>query len=334
MAEYFDMEAGGGTGYDSEPSDLSGSETPATNQQRGKHYDYVFTLNNYTADEIIFLRAFAERECKYLVYQHEIGESGTPHLQGFMQFKSRRHFGGVRKKLTRNGRCRFFIDPRRGSLEQAIEYATRESKRDIAANPDIFEHGTRPAGRGTRSDIRNCVSDVQQGRRARDLFDQHPEVMVRYSRGIAAARMVYESKRNFKTIVKWYYGSTGTGKSRAAYNEAGDDAYWKAGATKWWCGYDGQETVVIDDYRLDLCPFHVLLRMFDRYPLSVEGKGTTMQFTSKIIIVTAPHRPENMWRSRVAEDIQQLLRRIDEIKLFGEEPEFNPDPNPVPTFNH
>jgi len=146
--------------------------------------------------------------------------------------------------------------------------------------------------------------------------------MVKYARGMSVAKLVYDGQRDFKTIVKWYYGSTGTGKSRAACDETSNvNAYWKSGGSKWWDGYDGQEAVIIDDYRCDLCTFHNLLRLFDRYPLQVEGKGTSMQFRSKLIIVTAPYRPEIMWRSRVQEDIGQLLRRIDEIKLFGEEPE-------------
>lgn len=325
MAEYFDMEAGDGTGYDSEASG-------PRNEPRGKSYDYCFTLNNYTNDDVEFIRQFAERECTYLVYQHELGESGTPHFQGYFRFRSRRHFNAVRRKLSRNGQCRFHIEPRRGTVEQAIAYCIDPAKRDAGSNADIVEYGTRPTGRGTRTDIRDCVGAIKQNASMRDLFEQHPEVMVKYARGFTVARMVYEHKRDFKTIVKWYYGSTGTGKSRAAHNEAGNDAYWKAGASKWWDGYDRQETVIIDDYRCDLCPFHVLLRLFDRYPMYVEGKGTSMSFVSKTIIVTAPHRPENMWSKRNGEDIGQLLRRIDEIKLFGEEPNF--ENNFAETFNH
>ena len=213
------------------------------------------------------------------------------------------------------------MEPRRGTIPQAIDYCTDISKRDVESNGDIVEYGTRPAGGGSRTDIRACIELVKQGKSQRDLFDEHPEVMVKYARGIQAAKLVYENERDFKTVVKWYYGSTGTGKSRAAYDESRNvSTYWKAGGSKWWDGYDGHETVIIDDYRCDLCPFHQLLRLFDRYPLSVEGKGVVMQFRAKTIIVTAPHKPCVMWRSQTAEHIGQLLRRIEEVKLFGDEP--------------
>jgi len=323
MAEYFDEEASGSG------TDMAEREGPLS----GKHADYVFTLNNYVLpDDYDFIREFAEKECVYLVYQHECGENGTPHFQGYFRFKSRRSFRSIRGLLTRNGTCRFHLEPRRGTIEQAITYCTDAGKRDLDTNGGIVEYGIRPTGQGTRTDIRNCVNAVKSGKSVRECFDSFPDVMVKYARGIAAARIAFEDQRDFKTYVKWYYGTTGTGKSRLARDETRDvNTYWKAGASKWWDGYDGQETVIVDDYRCDLCPFHILLRLFDRYPLQVEGKGTMHQFRSKTIIITAPNRPEVMWRGRNNEDMQQLLRRIEEIKLFGEEPI---EHSILPTFNH
>jgi len=337
LCRYADDEAAGPRSDDESllSNDQVESENRTTGQStdsNGKHYDYCFTLNNYVDTDAEFLRRFAE-ECTYLVYQHEKGESGTPHFQGYFRYKSRRSFQAVRRRLSQDGNCRFHLEVRRGTIPQAIDYCTDANKRDVESNGNIVEYGSRPAGGGSRTDIRDCVGAVKQNKSMRDLFDQHPEVMVKYARGIATARLVYQSHRDFKTVVRWYYGSTGTGKSRAARDEAGDGAYWKAGATKWWDGYDGQETVVIDDYRCDLCPFHILLRLFDRYPMSVEGKGVSMQFVSKTVIVTAPHRPEAMWQRRCNEDVQQLLRRIEEIKLFGDEPAV-PEPAVLPSFNH
>jgi len=314
--EYFDDGAAVARGHedDEAPAEAGG-------RQGGKHYDYCFTLNNYVLPrDVDFISDFAT-ECTYLVYQYERGENDTPHFQGYFRFKSRRSFQAIRRRLMQDGVCRFHLEPRRGTIDQAIAYCIDPEKRDNDGNADIVEHGVRPAGGGSRTDIRDCIGLVKQGKSIRDLFDQHPEVMVKYARGMQTARVVYANERDFKTSVKWYYGSTGTGKSRAAYDETRNvSVYWKPGSSKWWDGYDGQDTTIIDDYRCDLCTFSNLLRLFDRYPLQIEGKGTVMQFVSKTIIVTAPHRPEVMWRSRTAEDMGQLMRRIEEIKLFGDEP--------------
>jgi len=78
--------------------------------------------------------------------------------------------------------------------------------------------------------------------------------------------------------------------------------------------------VIIDDYRCNFCEFNMLLRYFDEYPLNVQIKGGTVQFAAPNIVVTAPQRPEVMWQTRTVEQMQQLLRRIEVIELFGEEP--------------
>lgn len=119
--------------------------------------------------------------------------------------------------------------------------------------------------------------------------------------------------RQQKTEVHWYYGPTGTGKSREAYRiaEAASSYYVKDPTNKWWDGYDQQDVVIIDDYRRDFATFATLLRLFDRYAMSVEYKGGTVQFNSRMIIVTSPKDPKSTWEGRSDEDIQQLMRRID-----------------------
>jgi len=56
--------------------------------------NYCFTVNNYVAnDEIIF----KEYDCTYMVYGREVGESGTPHLQGYIVFHSQKTLSAVKK---------------------------------------------------------------------------------------------------------------------------------------------------------------------------------------------------------------------------------------------
>jgi len=55
-----------------------------------------------------------------------------------------------------------------------------------------------------------------------------------------------------------YWGRTGTGKSRRAWDEAGVDAYPKDPRTKFWCGYFGQANVIIDEFRGGIDVAHLL----------------------------------------------------------------------------
>ena len=61
----------------------------------------------------------------------------------------------------------------------------------------------------------------------------------------------------------------------------------------------------------------------------VQIKGGSLQFAAKNIVITAPYHPRRMWASRTDEALQQLIRRIEVIELFGEEP---PEDNRVEGF--
>jgi len=124
----------------------------------------------------------------------------------------------------------------------------------------------------------------------------------------------HEPKRTDKPYVRWFWGATGTGKSKLAYEILGDECYTCLSTGKWFEGYDGHDNVLIDDMRKDFLKFHELLRLLDRHAFRVECKGGSRQFRATQIIITSCYAPDTLFDTR--EDIQQLLRRIDEIKEF------------------
>lgn len=55
---------------------------------------WCFTMNNYNDDDI---KIFSElKDCKF-TFQEEVGEQGTPHLQGLLVFKNAKTFQKVKK---------------------------------------------------------------------------------------------------------------------------------------------------------------------------------------------------------------------------------------------
>jgi hypothetical protein len=284
---------------------------------RGRHF--VFTWNNYGADckeKLIDLRP------KYFCYQREIGERGTKHLQGVICFENARAFTAVARSIRG-----WHIEVMRGTLDQAIAYSTKEETRDPNfGEPETF--GTRPrnVGRsGGRSDIDAVAQSIAEGGTVDEISSAFGGEFIKYHRGIERLIGLRFPSRDFKTEIRWYFGATGTGKTRAACDEA-VNPYWKNPAHRWWDGYEGQQDVIIDDIRCDFAKFSEWLRLFDRYPVQVEVKGGTRNFISKRIFITAPVRPEEMWQSRTAEDLNQLMRRIEVIKHFGNH-DFNPTLN-------
>lgn len=121
-------------------------------------------------------------------------------------------------------------------------------------------------------------------------------------------------------------GPTGTGKSRAAHTEAaaGDTPVYRAigpsarGGRWWWDGYDGHERVIIDDFRPGWCGLSFLLNLLDRFGMRVECKGGSRSFRGTQIWITCPKHPESCYVES-GEDVQQLVRRITEIREFFDE---------------
>lgn len=140
--------------------------------------------------------------------------------------------------------------------------------------------------------------------------------------------------------VKWYYGSTGKGKTRKAIDEAtiaGKDYWISDGKTlDWFDDYDGEEYVILDEVRGDTTKWAHFLRLLDGHRLTVAVKGGFVAFVPLHIVITSFGPPEKVFVNHKTGEtwdaIDQLLRRIDIIRNFDEQP-YNPTPaaSPEPT---
>lgn len=108
---------------------------------------------------------------------------------------------------------------------------------------------------------------------------------------------------------KVFWGPTGTGKSRLAWHEAGLEAYPKDPRTKWWDGYDGEQCVVIDEFRGDIDIAH-LLRWLDRYKVIVEKKGGRAVLKATDFWITSNLHPNDWYKGVDQLTKDALARRI------------------------
>lgn len=268
--------------------------------------NYCFTLNNYTNEDCSFLKKL---KCKYIIYGYEKGEQGTPHLQGFVIWNNAKSFKASQKCL-----------PARTHIE-AIKGTPYDNFRYCSKGGDFFEAGDRPdqVGQGKRKDLLEIKKCIAQQTHIKALLENNTIINYQQLKYAETLKKYYEQKRKWKTKVSWFYGETGTGKSHEAHELFNlitdeDNIYEAMDTGRWWDGYDGQEYIIIDDMRKDFLKFHQLLKLLDKYAYRVETKGGTRQFLAKHIIITAPYHPADMFDTR--EDLEQLLRRIDEIKQF------------------
>ena len=132
---------------------------------------WCFTLNNFTPNDEERLKAAFENDAfniTYLVYGKETGESGTPHLQGFVAFSDRTRFNAV---VSRLGQCHLTVARR---IANAIEYCKKDG--------DVVEYGDLPVNtQGTRTDLEAFKDAVKSGiTDTKVLREEHSEVWARY----------------------------------------------------------------------------------------------------------------------------------------------------------
>ena len=84
---------------------------------------YCLTLNNPTEDEIEAVKVLESNNLKRAVFAHEVGDSGTPHLQGFIHMKNAMTYSAVKKMLSSN---RYHIESAKGTDYEAWTYCLKD----------------------------------------------------------------------------------------------------------------------------------------------------------------------------------------------------------------
>lgn len=248
---------------------------------------YCFTLNNPDEDEVLVPQTWPDNY-NYLVYQVEEGTEGTRHLQGYINFKNPVRFESFRKYFPGE---RAHIERAKGTAKQNRAYCTKTEGR--VDGP--WEFGDMPE-QGKRNDLLAMKADLDAGASLQQISEDYTGLFLRYSRGIKEYRTLHFQHSNEAKTVKCYWGSTGVGKTRKCYEEH-PDAYWKTrsvGTSQWWDGYDGQSTIVIDEF-YGWFPWDFLLRLTDRYPLQLECKGGSVPCAATTIIFTSNKHPREWY---------------------------------------
>lgn len=207
---------------------------------------WIYTINNYTEDDIKFLN---QLECVKHRCSKEIGESGTPHLQGFISFNKAYRLAGL-KKLHGKAHWEPCI-----SHEHAINYVNKVDSELI-----IDKQGNQ----GKRTDLIEAI-DCLKKKGLTDTACEHPETYVRFHKGLAALEYrlnLKQSKgKDYPTEVYVLIGKPGSGKSKTV-RELCPNVYnvpEPINGTVWFDGYNGEEGILLDDF-YGWIRYHTLLQ--------------------------------------------------------------------------
>jgi len=165
--------------------------------------------------------------------------------------------------------------------------------------------GAKPFRRNSTTDWEQVWAAAQSG----DLLSIPANVRVVSYRTLRAIASDYCKPLPIVRNCYVFWGGTGTGKSRRAWDEAGMDAYAKDPRTKFWDGYVSETNVVIDEFRGGIDIAHIL-RWLDRYPVRVEIKGSSRPLNAEKIWITSNICPRAWYPETDGDTMEALLRRL------------------------
>ncbi len=269
----------------------------------------MVTQNNPTAVERAVWDGFGRQgslRIQYFVYQEEQGEAGTVHLQGYVQFRAVTRMSAIKSMFGRRVHC----DASRGTPEQASAYCQKEESRVDLGDSGEWGELYQP----TKDKLVNALKAIRDGSLPSAVMEDYPVAFVRNRDGIQDYHLRLKGARRWAMQVDVFVGPTGSGKSATADSENPGAYYvpWPTGGRWWWPGYEGQQCVVMDEFRHQI-KMDVMLKMLDRYDWTLEAKGRNFQFVSHKIVLTTNIDPRDWYSGVPISKKEPLQRRIREF---------------------
>jgi hypothetical protein len=263
---------------------------------------YCFTINNYSDEEKKLVRELMTKGAKYVVCGEEVcPTTGTPHLQGYVAFHNARGIKAINKLIGN----RAHLVVANGTAEQNKKYCEKDGK-------NLYEAGEMPK-QGKRNDIAIYRSAVKAGKSNKQLMEDDDTLKVWARHPMLRNRMRNAMCEDIaRTNVKVYvfYGASNTGKSYYA-SRAAPNAYWKE-ASKWWDGYDGESTIIMDEFNGSWFPYDTWKRVLDHYKYQGEIKGGSIAAAWTSVYIISNVHP-SCWYADGKWNKLQTQRRITSV---------------------
>jgi hypothetical protein len=269
------------------------------------------------------LEVLKNSEPHYLVYApEECPTTGKKHFQCFVYYKEARHQSAMRKLYKGHD-----VQIAKGTAEQNKKYIFgpyNKNGKEKPFNPNAVEIGEFPRP-GKRNDLHAFVEAIEDGLRERELNTEFLELRGKYMKFEqqtikeichAKARELFADGVSPEVHVRW--GPPRTGKTRYVYEKHGEENVYRmtfgdgSKGSIWWCDYNGQDVILLDEFEGDM-PRGLLLQLMDRYPLSLQTKGGRTWRCCKYIYICSNTNPEQWYATDKYEAISKRFTSITEV---------------------
>lgn len=252
-----------------------------------------WTMFNYE-DHIDNIKQYITDNCEYGLFGIEVcPTTQRKHLQGYCYYRNPIQYPN---KKFRNLLVGVHDEIARGSPAENKTYCSKGG--------DVWEHGTCPQ-QGTRVDWSTAIEQLQTIS-VSQVIQQQPHLMPSI-RALERYQQICNEPLNRDVKCYVLIGESGTGKSKWAYDHY-PDLYSKPDG-KWYDGYKGQKTLLLDDFYGDI-PYATLLKVLDRYPLLVEVKGGSTYAQWDTIIITSNYPADRWYTAGLTPALERRLKNI------------------------
>jgi len=274
---------------------------------------YCFTINNYTPEELEKLREYSTK-CRYLVFGFEIAPTtGTPHIQGFMQPKTRVRVSTLQKCISSG----IHVEETRGTPQQAADYCKKDG--NFEEFGELIDPGDQGAIGGEMEKKRwRLISQMAREHKFTEIEELDPCAYIRcyFSIKAIAKDHLMRVEDLSKPTGVWIHGPSGVGKSygirEVCYHH--ELPMYDKPCNKWWDGYDYEPVVLIDDFdKTHACLAHYLKRWGDSYSFTAEVKNSAIRIRPRMVVVTSQYPIEGIWDD--AESRDAIRRRYEQVYL-------------------
>ena len=280
---------------------------------------------------------------KGFVFQEETGANGTKHFQMYLEFKLQVRYTGVKSVI---GNDTVHCEPAKAQKMLNIAYCSKEDTR----TGECFKWGTctTGVGQGKRSDVDRIGQAVlETGAVTEELVNSNPGVFIKYGRHINSLLTIRnklqaeaEQKAHWTEQVRrrragevvvgqqqrdciLFFGPTGCRKTSEAklnlWEEFEEAPYEKAGNGKWWCGYDQQKGVIVDEWQKGLGSMEDFNMMTNVGGPAIEVKGGSTSLVAKKMYFTTNRHPLDIWDVKYADGrFRAVARRFAEVHWWND----------------
>ncbi len=242
---------------------------------------------------------------RYITWGKEIcPKTKKEHNQGFIQFYNKRRMGTIKNMIESQ---KLHLEPCKGTASSNIIYCHKDG--------DYEERGA-SVSQGQRTDLEEIKQIIDTEGSMMDVAEHNFGAYCRYRSSFEKYKqMVDQQKRkDFRKVeVIIIKGPTGCGKTRRAVEMSKDTYKIEGGEMAWFDGYNGEKTLVIDEYDNQInCT--TLLGILDGYTRKLPIKGGFTYANWDRVIMTTNN--DELHTSAKNEHKKALKRRITRVINF------------------